>query len=99
MLVKVTSNDAETVINALFRQAHKSTREICMTSTLGLGKEMADHQHFTLETEIKVCFCDQRNRRQLGSNKNTDSLLQRYFPNEESLSTILKTDWMRLLGN
>ena len=42
MLTKVDKKDAETVINALIKQAHKLPRELYRSLTWDRGKEMAD---------------------------------------------------------
>jgi IS30 family transposase len=57
MLVKIASKDTETVINALIRHAGKLPHELCKSLTWDGGKEMADHQRFTVATNTKVCFC------------------------------------------
>ncbi len=86
MLVKVSNKDTETVINALIRQAHKLPSELCKSLTWDRGKEMADHQRFTLATDIKVYFCDPQSPWQRGSNENTNGLLRQYFPKGTDLS-------------
>ena len=58
MLAKVNAKDTETVINALIKHAHKLPKELYKSLTWDRGKEMADHQRFTLATDIKVYFCD-----------------------------------------
>jgi len=58
MLVRVSSKDTKTVINALIKHAHKLPRELYKSLTWDRGKEMADHQRFSLATDIKVYFCD-----------------------------------------
>ena len=58
VLAKVPGKDSETVINALIKQAHSLPRELYKSLTWDRGKEMADHQCFTLATDIKVYFCD-----------------------------------------
>jgi IS30 family transposase len=86
MLAKVSSKDTETVINALIKQAHKLPRELYKSLTWDRGKEMAEHQRFTLATDIKVYFCDPSSPWQRGSNENTNGLLRQYFPKGTDLS-------------
>ena len=86
MLAKVNGKDTETVINALIKQAHKLPKELYKSLTWDRGKEMADHQRFTLVTDIAVYFCDPHNPWQRGSNENTNGLLRQYFPKGTDLS-------------
>jgi IS30 family transposase len=72
MLAKVASKDTETVVNALIKHAHKLPRELYQSLTWDRGKEMADHQRFTLATDIKVYFCDPQSPWQRGSNENAN---------------------------
>jgi len=88
MLVRVPRKDTETVINALIKQAHKLPRELYKSLTWDRGKEMADHQRFSLATDIKVYFCDPKSPWQRGSNENTNGLLRQYFPKGMDLSNI-----------
>jgi IS30 family transposase len=64
MIAKVNGKDTETVINALVKQAKHLPRELYASLTWDRGKEMADHQRFTLATDIKVYFCDPPSRPQ-----------------------------------
>jgi len=86
MMAKVNSKDTETVINALIKHAQQLPRELYTSLTWDRGKEMADHQRFTLATDIKVYFCDPQNPWQRGSNENTNGLLRQYFPKGTDLS-------------
>jgi IS30 family transposase len=88
MLVRVPSKDTKTVINALIKHAHKLPRELYKSLTWDRGKEMADHQRFSLDTNIKVYFCDPKSPWQRGSNENTNGLLRQYFPKGMDLSNI-----------
>ncbi len=88
MLVKVKSKDSNTVINALIKHAHMLPRELYKSLTWDRGSEMADHQRFSLDTDIKVYFCDPRSPWQRGSNENTNGLLRQYFPKGMDLSGI-----------
>jgi IS30 family transposase len=86
MLAKVDSNDTETVINALIAQARKLPNELYRSLTWDRGKEVADHQRFSLATDIDVYFCDPQHPWQRGSNENTNGLLRQYFPKGTDLS-------------
>ena len=88
MLVRVNSKDTETVIDALIKQAHKLPRELYKSLTWDRGKEMADHKRFTLDTNIKVYFCDPQSPWQRGSNEQINGLLRQYFPKGMDLSGI-----------
>jgi len=88
MLVRVSRKDTETVINALIKHAHKLPRELYKSLTWDRGKEMADHKRFSLDTNIKVYFCDPQSPWQRGSNENTNGLLRQYFPKGMDLSGI-----------
>ena len=88
MLVRVPRKDTKTVINALIKHAHKLPRELYKSLTWDRGKEMADHKRFSLDTDIKVYFCDPRSPWQRGSNENTNGLLRQYFPKGMDLSNI-----------
>ena len=88
MLVRTKSKDSKTVINALIKQAHKLPRELYKSLTWDRGSEMAEHKRFSLDTDIKVYFCDPRSPWQRGSNENTNGLLRQYFPKGMDLSNI-----------
>jgi len=88
MLARVPSKDTKTVINALIKQAHKLPRELYKSLTWDRGKEMADHERFSLATDIKVYFCDPQSPWQRGSNENTNGLLRQYFPKGMDLSNV-----------
>jgi len=88
MLVRVPSKDTTTVINALIKHAHKLPRELYKSLTWDRDKEMADHQRFSLATDIKVYFCDPQHPWQRGSNENTNGLLRQYFPKGMDLSNV-----------
>ena len=88
MLVRVPSKDTKTVIDALIKQAQKLPRELYKSLTWDRGKEMADHERFSLDTDIKVYFCDPQSPWQRGSNENTNGLLRQYFPKGMDLSNI-----------
>ena len=96
MLVKLKDKRSETVVSALIKQAHKLPEELYKSLTWDRGSEMTKHQRFTLETNIKVYFCDPQSPWQRGSNENTNRLLRDYLPKGTDLSvhTQKKLDWI-----
>jgi IS30 family transposase len=86
MLAKVPGKDTETVISALIKQSKKLPAELYKSLTRDRGKELSDHQRFSLATNIKVYFCDPHSPWQRGSNENTNGLLRQYFPKGTDLS-------------
>ncbi len=86
MLVKVKNKDTESVISALIKQSKKLPSELYKSLTWDRGKELADHQRFTLATDIEVYFCDPSSPWQRGLNENTNRLLRQYFPKGTDLS-------------
>jgi IS30 family transposase len=86
MLAKIKRKDTENVINALIRQARHLPKELYKSLTWDRGTEMANHQRFTLKTDIQVYFCDPKNPWQRGTNENTNRLLRQYLPKGTDLS-------------
>jgi IS30 family transposase len=86
MLAKVKNKDTESVVSALIKQSKKLPSELYKSLTWDRGTEMADHQRFTLATNIDVYFCDPQSPWQRGSNENTNRLLRQYFPKGTDLS-------------
>lgn len=86
MLVKVKSKSTESVVSALIKQAKTLPTELYKSLTWDRGKELSDHQRFTLATDIDVYFCDPGCPWQRGSNENTNRLLRQYFPKGTSLA-------------
>ena len=86
MLAKVASQDTETVVDALIKNARKLPQELYKSLTWDRGKEMADHKRFTLATDVQVYVCEPRSPWQRGSNENTNGLLRQYMPKGVDIS-------------
>jgi hypothetical protein len=57
---------------------------------LGSRAGVAQRKSFTVDTDVKVYFCDPQSPWQRGSNENTNGLLRQYFPKRTDLSVYLK---------
>jgi IS30 family transposase len=87
MLVRIPGDvRAETVRKALAKQIVKLPTELRRSLTWDQGKEMNQHLRFTVDTGVKVYFCDPSSPWQRGSNENTNGLLRQYFPKGSDLS-------------
>jgi len=86
MLVKIKQKTTEAVVSALIKQSKKLPDELYKSLTWDRGTELADHQRFTLATNIDVYFCDPKSPWQRGSNENTNRLLRQYFPRGTNLT-------------
>ncbi len=58
MLVKVSSKDTATVVAALSQHIRKLPATLRRSLTWDRGQEMAKHKSFTVDTKVKVYFCD-----------------------------------------
>jgi IS30 family transposase len=92
MLVKVSSKDTATVVSALSQHIGKLPATLRRSLTWDRGLEMAQHKTFTVDTNVKVYFCDPQSPWQRGSNENTNGLLRQYFPKRTDLSVHTQQD-------
>ena len=86
MLIKVPSKDTTTVVAALSKHVLKLPVTLRRSLTWDRGHEMAKHKSFTVDTKVKVYFCDPQSPWQRGTNENTNGLLRQYFPKKTDLS-------------
>jgi IS30 family transposase len=80
LLVKVEGKETQQVVDALIRQMRQLPELVQKTLTWDRGSELADHERFSIATDIDVYFCDPKSPWQRGSNENTNGLLRQYFP-------------------
>lgn len=83
---------AEDVRRALTKQIKTLPHQLRRSLTWDQGTEMSEHVQFTVDTGVKVFFCDPHSPWQRGSNENTNGLLRQYFPKNEDLSRYTQAD-------
>lgn len=88
LLERLPAADSATVVEALARRIQRLPKDLQQSLTWDRGKEMAQHQRFTVATGVQVYFCDPQSPWQRGSNENTNGLLRQYFPKGTDLSTV-----------
>jgi IS30 family transposase len=80
------------VRDVLTREIERLPEELRQSLTWDQGKEMAGHVQFTIDTNVKVFFCDPHSPWKRGSNENTNGLLRQYFPKGTDLSVYSHAD-------
>ena len=58
MLIKVPSRNADRTVAALSKHVLHPTDSAALVEEPGTGAEMAKHKSFTVDTNVKVYFCD-----------------------------------------
>jgi IS30 family transposase len=89
MLVKLgRRRTAEDVRKALSARILTLPDHLRHSLTWDRGNEMAQHAQLTIDTKVKVYFCDPHSPWQRGSNENTNGLLRQYFPKGMALGRL-----------
>jgi len=91
-LVKVDGKDTASVVGAISKQIVTLPSDLRRTLTWDRGAELAQHRRFTIETNVKVFFCDPKSPWQRGTNENTNRLLRQYFPDGTNLTDYTQRD-------
>ena len=86
MLIRTESKQATVVSKALAQRVTTLPEQLRKSLTWDRGSELADHKKITVETGVKIYFCDPRSPWQRGSNENTNGLLRQYLPRGTNLS-------------
>lgn len=80
MLVELPrGRTAASVRDALAESIQRLPERLRRSLTWDQGKEMAEHNRFTIDNGVEVYFCDPASPWQRGSNENTNGLLRQYL--------------------
>jgi len=88
ILMKVSSKDTATVVDALTRQVSRLPASLRRSLTWDRGLEMARHKSFSVATKVNVYFCDPQSlaaRHQRKHQRTTKTML----PKEDRLIRLL----------
>lgn len=74
------------MVSAITQKVFELPQQLKKSLTWDRGMELAQHKLFTIDTDIKVYFCDPKSPWQKGTNENTNKLLRQYMPKKTDLS-------------
>ena len=82
----LAGHGAEAVRDAITRTIISLPEQLRQSLTWDQGAEMSQHARLSIDTGIKIYFCDPQSPWQRGTNENTNGLLRQYFPKGTDLS-------------
>jgi IS30 family transposase len=91
--------EAEKVNQAMRTAIIRLPEALVRSITWDQGKELAAHVAFTVDTGVRVYFCDPHSPWQRGSNENTNRLLRQYMPRGTDLSAFSAGDLDRIAAS
>jgi len=89
-------HDAASVRIAFARALRGLPAELKKTLTYDCGKEMSQHERFTVSTGVKVFFAHPASPWERGTNENTNGLLRQYFPKGTDFSKVTTRELKRV---
>ncbi len=87
-LVKLENKTTDFVVAAVTASIQQLPEQLKRSLTWDRGLEMAKHKQFTVDTGVKVYFCDPKSPWQRGTNENTNGLIRQYLPHGMNLKDI-----------
>ena len=84
--------DAATVREEIAKAFQSVPTELKKSMTYDQGKEMSEHQQFTIDTGIQVYFAHPGSPWERGTNENTNGLIRQYFPKGTDFADVSDED-------
>lgn len=84
--------DALSVRKAYAKAFKTVPDELRKTLTYDQGKEMSQHERFTIDTGIQVFFAHPGSPWERGTNENTNGLIRQYFPKGTDFTQATETE-------
>jgi IS30 family transposase len=88
----LAGHGAEAVRDAITRAMAFFPEQLRRSLTWDQGAEMSQHAQLSIDTGLKVYFCDPQSPWQRGTNENTNGLLRQYFPKGTNLRSHTEND-------
>lgn len=88
----LAGHGAEAVRDAITHTMLSFPEQLRQSLTWDQGTEMSQHARLSIDTGLKVYFCDPQSPWQRGTNENTNGLLRQYFPKGTDLSAHTPAD-------
>lgn len=87
---------APAVRKAFARKLRTLPKELTQTLTYDCGKEMSEHERFTVDTGMQVYFAHPHSPWERGTNENTNGLIRQFFPKGTDFSTVSRREILKV---